>query len=207
MDRDYPSIDALAEDYEFFGEPAPLLDRKILMDHGVATLAGAGGVLLEQAIFNMETVQNFYADKPGWAILSRLLLGIAGGRALYHFEGPGSHAATYGLVGAIAGNAAANGAMMLYNQYAAPAQAAAAPAPEGTVQGIGYTGVRQVAPYYDRYKVSVPRIPSNLSGEVVTRANYFQTNGIGEGEATAAADDQPGWPEMDETPDVGTWIG
>ena len=56
----------------------------------------------------------------------------------------------------------------------------------------GETEVTQVAPYYDRYKVSVPA----GTGRAV--------NGLGSTEAST--DGQPMWPSDEETPDVGTWI-
>jgi len=221
-------IGALAADYEFFGEAAPLMDMKVLKGHGIAALAGAGGALLTDALFNMDSVAAFFNGdgttanpaKPGYRALAQLLLGIAGARAIYHFEGPGGHPAAYGFAGQVAGSAAAGGAMMLYHQYG-PQPAAG----DGATHGLGYarrrpmhglageTEVVPVQPYYDRYKVSVPvgagSAVMGLSGEEVTRANYLQTNGLGQfGEdAAPAADDQPAWPQDEETPDVGTWIG
>jgi hypothetical protein len=216
-----PSIDELAEDYQFFGEQRPILDMQVLQGHGVAMLAGAGGALVNQAVFTQERVMTYFADKPGMSLLAQIALGIAGGRAIYHFEGGGEHPAAYGFVGATAGIAAAGGAMMLYNQYAAPAVIDApvvtdAPVVAG-MRGLAYTGVRQVAPYYDRYKVSVPGGSRadlrGLSGEVVTRANYMQTHGLrglGEGNGNgngAAPVDENGWPVENEEPEVGAWIG
>lgn len=57
--------------------------------------------------------------------------------------------------------------------------------------GLGETNVTQVAPYYDRYKMSVP----SGTGRAV--------NGLG---ATEASTDESMWPEDEETPEVGTWI-
>lgn len=218
MGEQYEDIGALAADYEFFGEAAPIMDMRVLKGHGIAALSGAGGALLTEAIFGMESAQTFFADKPGYRALAQLLLGIGGARAVYHFEGPGGHPAAYGFAGQVAGSAAAGGAMMLYHQYG-PAAEPTAPPVEGlgrypgrrrrNLRGLNETEVVPVAPYYDRYKVSVPsgtgRAVQGLSGEEVTQANYLQTNGIhglGEGE-----DGQPGWPADEETPDVGTWIG
>jgi hypothetical protein len=46
-----------------------------------------------------------------------------------------------------------------------------------------------------------------LSGEEVTRANYLQTNGLAGGLGEdASPDQQPAWPQDEETPEVGTWI-
>jgi hypothetical protein len=196
------------------------MDMKILRGHGIAALAGAGGALLTQGFYGWEPVRTYFADKPGYMALAQFLLGITLGRGIYHFEAAGEHPAAYGFVGQVSGSAAAGGAMMLYNQYM-PASAPESTAPP--VEGLGYTGVRQVAPYYDRYKVSVPRGTSravnglgsggrgrSLSGEEVTQANYFQTNGInglGEDESVEADEGQPGWPADDASPDVGTWIG
>lgn len=220
-----PSIDELASDYEFFGEARPILDMQVLQGHGVAMLAGAGGALLNQSLFTQQKVMEYFADKPGMGLLAQILVGIAGGRAIYHFEGGGEHPAAYGFVGATAGIAAAGGAMMLWNQYGAPM---VEPAVEPTVTtepgvtGIGYTGVRSVAPYYDRYKTSVPRgsradlrgLPRGrgLSGEVVTQANYLQTHGLAEngdngGNGNGAPVDENGWPVENEEPEVGAWIG
>lgn len=208
------SIGALAAEYEFFGEPAGLLDTRVLKGHGIAALGGAGGALLTEAIFGMESVSTYFADKPGWRALAQFALGIAGARGIYHFEsGESGHPAAYGFAGQVAGSAAAGGAMMLYHQYAAPA------ASSGTA-GLGYgrrgmyglageevtqanylqtnglsgeTAVVPVQPYYDRYKVSVPM----GTGAAV--------HGLGEEAASPAG--QPAWPEDEETPDVGTWIG
>jgi hypothetical protein len=223
MDTD--DIGALAADYEFFGESAPLMDMNVLKGHGIAALAGMGGALLTEAVFGMDAVESFFngdgtpenPPKPGYRALAQFLFGIAGARAIYHFEGAGSHPAAYGFVGQVSGSAAAGGAMMLYNQYAAPAMASGGTQTEGLgrmrrrtgrrfyglageevtranylqTNGLaGETEVTPVAPYYDRYKVSVPM----GTGQAV--------NGLGEGEA----DGQPGWPADDETPDVGTWI-
>jgi len=228
---DMEDIGSLAADYEFFGEAAPLMDMQVLKGHGIAALGGAGGALLTEAIFNMDSVAAYFNGdgtaahpaRPGYRALAQLLLGIAGARAIYHFEGGGGHPAAYGFAGQVAGSAAAGGAMMLYHQYATPA---GAPAPVHGFSGgrramyglSGETEVIPVQPYYDRYKTSVPggsgQAVMGLSGEEVTRANYLQTNGLGQfGEdaapqATAVApDQQPLWPQDDETPDVGTWIG
>lgn len=220
---DHDDIGALAADYEFFGEAAPLMDMNVLKGHGIAALSGMGGALLTEAVFGMDAVDAYFADKPGWRALAQFALGIAGGRAIYHFEGPGSHAAAYGFVGQVAGSAGAGGAMMLYNQYAAPMVESTTEAP---VSGLGRmrrrnpgrrfyglageevtranylqtnglageTAVTPVAPYYDRYKVSVPR----GSGQAV--------NGLGSTEVTNGAEEQPSWPQDDESPEVGTWI-
>lgn len=225
--EDYEDIGALAADYEFFGEAAPLMDMQVLKGHGIAALGGAGGALLTEAIFNMDSVAAYFNGdgttanpaKPGYRALAQLLLGIAGARAIYHFEGGGGHPAAYGFAGQVAGSAAAGGAMMLYHQYG--------PQPSGSgthglsggrrraMYGLsGETEVVPVQPYYDRYKVSVPggtnQAVQGLSGEEVTRANYLQTNGLGqfgEDAPAAAADPQPLWPQDEETPEVGTWIG
>lgn len=229
---DHEDIGALAADYEFFGEAADLMDMRVLKGHGIAAIGGMGGALLTEAVFGMDSVRNFFdgdgtaesPPKPGWRALAQLALGIVGGRVIYHFEGPGSHPAAYGFVGQVAGSAGAGGAMMLYHQYAAPD--AAETTTETGVQGLGRyrrrrraggrfyglngeTEVTPVAPYYDRYKVSVPqgsgRAVQGLHGEEVTRANYLQTNGLGQ--TDASSDGQPAWPMDEETPDVGTWIG
>jgi hypothetical protein len=240
MAHDYASIDDLAADYDFFGEAQGLMDMEVLKGHGIAALGGAGGALVTDAIFGMESVQTYFADKPGYAALARFLFGIAGGRAIYHFEGDEQHKghpAAYGFVGQVAGSAAAGGAMMLYTQYGpadetAPETDTAVPTETGHAglgrysrrrgrgRGrLGSTGVEPVAPYYDRYKVSVPRGTNGLSGEEVTRSNYFQVNGLGDdGMPSGDADgydvnedtrgqSQPGWPAENETPDVGSWIG
>lgn len=123
---------------------------------------------------------------------------------------------------------------MLYTQYWPADETAPTPDPDAPPTGtaglgrysrrrgrgrLGSTGVEPVAPYYDRYKVSVPRGTNGLSGEEVTRANYFQVNGLGDdGMPSGDADgydvnedtrgqSQPGWPAENETPDVGSWIG
>jgi len=221
---DHDDIGALAADYEFFGEGAGLMDMQVLKGHGIAALSGAGGALLTEAVFGMDSVRNFFEGdgteanqaKPGFRALAQFILGIAGARAIYHFEGPGGHPAAYGFAGQVAGSAAAGGAMMAYNQVA-PEAAALVPAGGGAVAGFGRgrryglngeTEVTRVQPYYDRYKVSVPRgterAVDGLHGEEVTRANYLQTNGLGSTEASA--DGQPAWPEDEEMSDVGTWI-
>lgn len=229
MDTD--DIGALAADYEFFGEAAPLMDMKVLKGHGIAALSGMGGALLTEAIFGMGPIAAFFEGdgtaenpaKPGYRALAQFLLGIAGARAIYHFEGElGGHPAAYGFAGQVAGSAGAGGALMLYNQYAAPmvADATAAVSGLGRVRGrnpgrrfyglhgeevtranylqtnglAGETAVTPVAPYYDRYKVSVPYGTSQA------------VNGLGATEVSPGGE-QPPWPEEDESPDVGTWIG
>jgi hypothetical protein len=88
--EDYEDIGALAADYEFFGEAAPLMDMQVLKGHGIAALGGAGGALLTEAIFNMESVAAYFNGdgttanpaKPGYRALAQFLLGIAGARAI-----------------------------------------------------------------------------------------------------------------------------
>lgn len=159
--------------------------------------------------------------KPGYRALAQFLIGIVGARAVYHFEGPGGHPAAYGFAGQVAGSAAAGGAMMAWNTYGPSdeAEAPAAVAGLGRIRrgrrnpgrrfyglhgeevtqanylqtnGLSETDVTSVAPYYDRYKVSVP---SGTSRAV---------NGLGATEAST--DGQSMWPEDEETPEVGTWI-
>lgn len=229
---DHEDIGSLAADYEFFGEAADLMDMNVLKGHGIAALSGAGGALLTEAVFGMDAVASFFEGdgteanppKPGYRALAQFLLGIAGARAIYHFEGSGSHPAAYGFAGQVAGSAAAGGAMMVYNQYAAPVVEEVTGG-ETPVSGFGRvrrrrnpgrrfyglhgeevtranylqtnglngeTAVTPVAPYYDRYKVSVPA------------GSGMAVNGLGSTEATV--DGQPSWPQDEETPDVGTWI-
>lgn len=232
---DHDDIGALAADYEFFGEAADIMDMNVLKGHGIAALSGAGGALLTEAVFGMDTIAAWFdgdgtpenPPKPGYRALAQFVLGIAGARAIYHFEGrEGGHPAAYGFAGQVAGSAAAGGAMMLYNQYAAPVVDEVTGGTDPAVAGLGRlrrrrnpgrrfyglhgeevtranylqtnglageTEVTPVAPYYDRYKVSVPA----GSGRAV--------NGLGATEVHAGGD-QPSWPEDEETPDVGTWI-
>lgn len=197
-DLSYPSIDDLAADYEFFGMN---ISKEGLMEGGVGLAAGAGGILVVQNV--MDRIP-FFADKPAWRSVTELGVGVLGGWGLYNYNRP----AAFALLGGVGGLALAS----LIQQGMAYVQAQMqAPATTGSgTSGLGQsTGVTPVAPYYDRYKTSVPRsFRSGLQGEMVTRANYFQTHGmagLGEGEEAAAPSDD------DETetdlPDVGTWIG
>jgi hypothetical protein len=217
-------IGALAADYEFFGESADLMDMNVLKGHGIAALSGMGGAILTEAIFGMDTVARYFngdgtpenPPKPGYRALAQFLLGIIGARVIYHFEGPGSHPAAYGFAGQVAGSAAAGAAMMI-NERIADANTSEGSGTSGLgrsrnpgrrfyglngeevtranylqTNGLsGETAVTPVAPYYDRYKVSVP----SGTGQAV--------NGFG---GDGESDGQPGWPEDDGMPDVGTWI-
>lgn len=204
---DMEGIGALAADYEFFGEAAGIMDMRVLKGHAIAAASGMGGALLTEGVFGVDQVATFFADKPGWRALAQFMLGVAGGRAIYHFESAPSHPAAYGFVGQVSGSAAAGGAMMLYNQYMMPAGGThGLPGRRGGIHGEevtqanylqtnglgGETEVVPVAPYYDRYKVSVPR----GTGQAV--------HGLSGEDASPAG--QPAWPEDEATPDVGTWI-
>jgi hypothetical protein len=206
---EYASIDDLAEDYEFFGM-GELFTKEMLMEGGVATAAGAGGILITQNV--LDRVE-YFADKPGWRAAVELAIGLAGGRALYNYNRP----AAYGLLGGVGGLALAT----LAQQGLARAQAymeestEAAPTEEGAPtaglrgargrRGLASAAVTTVPPYIDRYKVSVPssfRGTRALAGERVTRADYFQTRGVGD--AGPQVDEEA--EAEGEMPEIGTWL-
>ncbi len=201
---EYPSIDDLAEDYEFFGM-GDFLTKDMAMEGGVALAASAGGILIAQNV--MDRIE-YFADKPAWRAAAELATALAGGRGLWNYN----RAAAIGLLAGLGGLAAAN----LAQQGLAYAQErmdeAAAPAPVEGLRGRGRLGestaVTPVPPYYDRYKTSVPRkFGPGSSPTGVSRANYFQTRGMGGvGESEQAPDGDGENGGMDEMPDVGTWL-
>lgn len=203
---DLASIDSLADDYTFFPDLGAFLTPDMLMEHGVAAAAGAGGILIANNVFDRI---EYFADKPGYRAAAELLVGIAGGRALYNYNRP----AAFGLIGGVSGLALASLVQMGLDRMAPAAEApaaAAATTPAGLRALAESTGVVPVPPYYDRYKTSVPTSFRGLAQPMVTGANYFQTRGmagLGEGEqgADALPDDTENMNDAD-LPDVGTWL-
>jgi len=200
---DFASIGALADDYTFFPDLGAFLTPDMLMEHGVAAAAGAGGILIANNVFDRV---EYFADKPGYRAAAELLLGIAGGRALYNYNRP----AAFGLIGGVSGLALASLVQMGLDRAMAPSEEAA-PAAAATPAGLRAlaesTGVVPVPPYYDRYKTSVPTSFRGLAQPMVTGANYFQTKGmagLGQG-SDAEPDDTENENDMD-LPDVGTWL-
>jgi hypothetical protein len=198
---DLASIDALADDYTFFPDLGAFLTPDMLMEHGVAAAAGAGGILIANNVFDRV---EFFADKPGYRAAAELLLGIAGGRALYNYNRP----AAFGLIGGVSGLALASLVQMGLDRAMAAASEeapAAAAATAGLRALAESTGVVPVPPYYDRYKTSVPTSFRGLAQPMVTGANYFQTKGMaGLGEGSEPDDTEN---ENDaDFPDVGTWL-
>ena len=198
---DLASIDALADDYTFFPDLGAFLTPDMLMEHGVAAAAGAGGILIANNVFDRF---EFFADKPGYRAAAELLLGIAGGRALYNYNKP----AAFGLIGGVSGLALASLVQMGLDRAMA-AVSEEAPAAAAATAGLRAlaesTGVVPVPPYYDRYKTSVPTSFRGLAQPMVTGANYFQTKGMaGLGEGSEPDDTEN---ENDaDFPDVGTWL-
>jgi hypothetical protein len=198
---DLASIDALADDYTFFPDLGAFLTPDMLMEHGVAAAAGAGGILIANNVFDRV---EFFADKPGYRAAAELLLGIAGGRALYNYNKP----AAFGLIGGVSGLALASLVQMGLDRAMAAVseEAPAAPAATAGLRALAEsTGVVPVPPYYDRYKTSVPTSFRGLAQPMVTGANYFQTKGMaGLGEGSEPDDTEN---ENDaDFPDVGTWL-
>jgi hypothetical protein len=204
-DLEYPSIDALADDYTFFPDLGSFMSGEMLTEHAVAAAAGAGGILIVQNV--MDRV-DYLADKPVWRAAAEFALGVAGGRLLYPSDGSRTRfAASMGLVGGVAGLGLANlvqiGMAQLQARMAASEESSAGT--EGYLRGLGQgTQVVPVPPYYDRYKTSVPRSFRGLSAPQVTQANYFQTQGmagLGAGEEPDEVDSSE-----DDLPSIGTWL-
>lgn len=212
---DLASIDSLADDYTFFPDLGAFLTPDMLMEHGVAAAAGAGGILITNNVFDRI---EYFADKPGYRAAAELLVGIAGGRALYNYNRP----AAFGLIGGVSGLALASLVQMGLDRMAPStadaaaaaqqmqADAAAATTPAGLRALAESTGVVPVPPYYDRYKTSVPTSFRGLAQPMVTGANYFQTKGmagLGQGEqgSDAEPDDTENVNDAD-LPDIGTWL-
>lgn len=199
---DLASIDALADDYTFFPDLGAFLTPDMLMEHGVAVAAGAGGILIANNVLDRF---DYFADKPGYRASLELLFGIAGGRALYNYNKP----AAFGLIGGVSGLALATLVQMGLDKAMAAVSEEAAPAAAAATAGLRAlaesTGVVPVPPYYDRYKTSVPTSFRGLAQPMVTGANYFQTKGMaGLGEGSEPDDTEN---ENDaDFPDVGTWL-
>lgn len=203
---DLASIDSLADDYTFFPDLGAFLTPDMLMEHGVAAAAGAGGILIANNVFDRI---EYFADKPGYRAAAELLVGIAGGRALYNYNRP----AAFGLIGGVSGLALASLVQMGLDRMAPAAESSAPPAtttaPAGLRALAESTGVVPVPPYYDRYKTSVPTSFRGLAQPMVTGANYFQTKGmagLGEGEGADALPDDTENVNDADFPDVGTWL-
>lgn len=162
----YAPIGALAEDYEFFGLDA-FVDPEMLKSHLIAGAAGAGGIL---AVMNIFDRIDYFADKPKGRALAEFVTGIVGGRLLWQVN----RDAAMGFVGGVSGAALAG----LINQYIAEM-------PSQGTEGLAYTEVQQVPAYMKAGRVSVPagwrgnQAPmSGLGRDMVTRANYFQVDGL-----------------------------
>ena len=71
------------------------------MDHGIATAAGAGGILITQEIFNRV---DYFADKPAYRAAAELAVGLGVGYGLYRYAG---QPAAFGFLGGVGGLALA----------------------------------------------------------------------------------------------------
>lgn len=173
----YAPIADLAEDYEFFGLDQ-FISMEMMQSAGLALASGAGGIL---AVMNIMDRVEYFADKPKARALAEMAIAIVGGRALWEVN----RDAAMGFAGGVGGYSLAS----LINQYIAEMQANSAGngTDNGTTtEGLAYTEVQRTPSYRKLDRVSVPagwgggRAPANMAADLVTRANYSQTDGIGD---------------------------